>query len=73
MLNCWTIRNNIEHDSDGDLERMKKLKIGEKILWHQGQLKNEHKVEIYKDMTTDKVLNLTKSNLQIWERQLKSR
>jgi hypothetical protein len=72
MLNCWTIRNNIEHDSDGDPERMKKYKIGEMIMWHQVQLKNEHKVEMFTDMTTDKLLNLPMSNLQIMERQLES-
>jgi hypothetical protein len=51
---------------------MKKSKLGEKIMWHQVQLKNQHKVEMYTDMTMDKLLNLPMSNLQIMERQLES-
>jgi RNase H len=72
VLNCWTIRNNIEHDSDGDPERMKKLKLGEKLIWHKDKLKTEHKIEIYTDMHIDKLLNMPMANLQIMERQLES-
>jgi hypothetical protein len=71
VLNCWTIRNGIEHDSEGDLERMKKQKLSEKLIWHRNKLK-EHGIAIYTDMHTNKLLNMPMANLQIMERQLES-
>jgi hypothetical protein len=71
VLNCWNIRNNVEHDTEGDPVRMKKYKLSKKVIWHRDQLK-EHKIDIYKDMHTDKLLNMPMANLQIIERQLES-
>jgi hypothetical protein len=65
------IRNGLEHDSDGDPERMKKYKLGTKIMWLQKQL-HEMKIEIYTDVNIDKLMNLPMANIQIMERQLES-
>jgi hypothetical protein len=63
-LDMWGIRNNIEHDTDGDPVKEKKRKLIEKILWgikKIGKAINHP----YEKSTFVELINLPLQNLQI--------
>jgi hypothetical protein len=71
VLNCWNIRNGIEHDSDGDPIGMKKVKLCEKIIWQRDQLAS-YDIVLYKDSDYDTLVRLPIANLQMIERQMEN-
>jgi hypothetical protein len=61
VLNSWQIRNNIEHDNDGEPIKRSKEKIIERILWIQKQISPE-KEHPFKHVTKEDIMRLPLEN-----------
>jgi hypothetical protein len=63
-LDAWQIRNDIEHDLDGDPTTTKKKKIIEKIVWSIDQIGDAVKLP-YAEMEYAELIALPAQNLQM--------
>jgi hypothetical protein len=63
-LDMWEMRNDVEHDTEGEPIKEKKRKIIDKILWGIDQI-GEAIQHPYEDSTYEELIELPLQNLQI--------
>jgi hypothetical protein len=63
-LDAWQIRNDIEHDTEGDPNKTKKIKLIEKIVWSIDQIGNAVK-HPYAELEYDELIEMPTQNLQM--------
>jgi hypothetical protein len=63
VLSVWTIRNDIEHSTDGDQVRNQKDRLIEKIMWTKSKVEN-FPTSYLKNITEDEIRDLPLGNLK---------
>jgi hypothetical protein len=70
VLDCWNIRNDNEHDNEGDKIGRMKEKLSSEILWHIKSKANVIPTK-YVNMSKMNLMELPIENLKIMVEQLK--
>jgi Reverse transcriptase (RNA-dependent DNA polymerase) len=71
VLRNWTIRNDLEHDTNGDSELNKRNRLIAKILWNKGRIVNFPNNYLMR-LTQEQIKDLPIANLKMMDSQIQA-
>jgi hypothetical protein len=71
VLRNWTIRNELEHDTHGDVDLNRRTRLINKIMWSKGKIANFPN-NYLRRLTQDQIQELPFANLKMMDSQIQA-